>query len=280
MNSVVIARKGRSFELGSYPPEVCEIAKDLGNFIIDKFWEPESSVVGICDWSQHPDVQDLLNMPNLEAALAQLREKAIPIQLQVEMEVWAELSMASEMDLEEGQTTSAPEDPGPSPGSPTAAASTPPLENITPEVFNRADLTDLPEEVVEMNFQASAAAAVGAAPEVQTPVQVAPIHRRTAQAQAAKHSSLVSTQSIVPVERSVYKTLLYVSWTECLHYALQQYPDAVQIIRQLHIKVRELAMKLPITLEGFEKFTKRVISCLGTKVRNYFPLLLTGNLFL
>lgn len=167
MKQVTIARDGKFFDLGSYKPEVCQIAEDLGNILVDKFWTPEgtSSVISDSDLAQHPDVQELLNKPDLESALKWLRDTELPMQLFLEMGGEAEASYASEMeDPEETMEETTPA-PTPTAGAPPAAV---PAEHATPEVINLVDDSSDEDDAAASALKALAA---GAAPaqEVRQP---------------------------------------------------------------------------------------------------------------
>lgn len=91
---------------------------------------------------------------------------------------------------------------------------------------------------------------------------IAPNNPPAAQARHAKPEALNTTGSTTPCEKSMYTTLYYAAWRECLKFALQQYPDASQMVTDLHMKAKDLALKLPAAREGLQKILQYILAWL------------------
>ena len=165
--------------MGAYKPEVCQIAVELGNLLVDKFSAAEGSKPQTSDLALHPDVHDLLQKPNLNEALAQLRDTALPMQLFLEMGGEAEASYVSEIEDEKD------ENPGEAPMSaapteeigdvpdPALAANAEVTQRREPEVIDLLS-DDSSDEEGAANALQSLAATAAAPVTVPPPQQTAP----------------------------------------------------------------------------------------------------------
>lgn len=207
MKQVVIARKGNFFSLGTHQPELCPIVEELGNLILNKFLAAEGSSSATSGLAQHPDVQDLLNKPDFDSALDQLRSSALPMQLYLEIGGEVKPSISSDMELEGAKVTQLePHTPRPPPGLHSVAPDNPP----------------------------------------------------TAQAPRTERAALYAPIAMITPEKSMHMTMYYAAWRECLHYAVQQYPEEAQTMTLLHMKAKDLALKLSVTREGVQKFIQYI----------------------
>lgn len=185
-------------------------------------------------------MQEPLNNPILKAARAQFPEIKIRSEIFAQMTALTD-SLTTDMDLEDTRNTSAK--------TPVAAA---PAKHADVEAVDLLDGSS--DEGEEMGYEASASA--GACPTVQVP------QHSVAAPPSNPPVAFDGTVATPPIEESVFKTAMYVAWRESLAIAKQQYPEISQAVLQLDVQAKDLALRLPNSNDGGQRFLECVQSWL------------------